>query len=109
MSHVESLRAALGPTMRMNEADKRRVREELVQSYLPAWAAGAERQLGDGPFVAGEKLHVVDLKIWSVYRWIASGKLDHIPATLFTDYLRLTRVHDAVRDHAAIRAWYAKA
>jgi glutathione S-transferase len=109
MSHVESLRGAIIPTMSMPEDEKKAKREALVASALPAWAAAAARQLGDGPFFAGDQFHVVDLKIWSVYRWIASGKLDHIPATLFTDQPKLARVHDAVNAHPRVKAWYARA
>lgn len=109
MSHVEALRAALTPTMRMSdEAEKKRAREALAQDFLPTWARDAEKQLGAGPFFAGEKLQVVDLKLHMVVRWIASGSLDHIPATLFAGCPKLTRVHDAVRDDARVKAWYAK-
>jgi hypothetical protein len=41
-------------------------------------------------------------------RWFASGALDHIPATIFSSYPKLMRLHDAVRDDARIKAWYAK-
>ena len=109
MQHVEDLRANVGPTLRMNDDDKRRAREGLVATFLPAWAASAEKQLGDGPFFAGAKLHVVDLKLNLAVRWFAGGKVDHIPATIFAGYPKLMRAHDAVRDHAGVKAWYARA
>lgn len=109
MSHVEALRAAVGPTLRLPEDEKRRVREALVAGFLPAWGAATERQLtSDGPFFGGAKLHVVDLKLHMAYRWLAGGKVDHIPATIFADCPKLARVHDAVRDHAGVKAWYAR-
>lgn len=109
MHHVEDLRSVLGPTMRIkDEAEKKKTREGLAETYLPQWAANAEKQLGGGPFVAGEQLHVVDLKLFVTVRWIASGKLDYIPATSFAAYPKLNRVHDAVRDDARVKAWYAR-
>lgn len=109
MSHVESLRAAVAPTLRLADDDKRRAREGLVATFLPAWAAATERQLtGDGPFFAGGKLHVVDLKLHMAYRWFSGGTVDHIPATIFAAYPRFVGIHDAVRDHAGVRAWYAR-
>lgn len=109
MHHVEDLRALVGPTIRIkDEAEKRRVREALVESFLPTWAQYTERQLGDGPFFAGDKLHVVDLKLHMAVRWFVGGKVDYIPATVFAAYPKLVRVHDAVRDHAGVRSWYAK-
>jgi glutathione S-transferase len=50
----------------------------------------------------------VDLKIYMAVRWFNGGKVDHIPATIFADYPKLTAVHDAVRDHAGVQAWYAR-
>ena len=109
MSHVEDLRATVVPTMRMaDEAEKKRAREALSRDYLPTWARDTEKQLGDGPFFAGNKLNVVDLKLHLIVRWIASGSLDHVPATLFAGCTKLMRLNDAVRDDPRIKAWYAK-
>lgn len=108
MHHVEDLRAHVGPTLRMGGEDKQRVREELVASYLPTWGAATERQLGIGPFFAGDKLHVVDIKLWSIVRWFAGGVVDHIPATVFAGFPKLTGVYEAVRDDARVKARYAK-
>jgi glutathione S-transferase len=108
MAHVEDLRASVAPTIWIkDEAEKKKAREGLVASFLPAWGERAEKQLGDGPFFAGAKLHVVDLKLHMAVRWFNGGKVDHVPATIFAAYPKLTRVHDAVRDHAGVKAWYA--
>jgi glutathione S-transferase len=108
MQHVEDLRAVVSPTLRLGEAEKKTVREGLVATYLPAWAAHAERNLTGGPFFAGATLNVVDLKLHMAVRWFIGGKVDHIPATIFDGYPKLSRVHDAVRDHAGVKAWYLK-
>ncbi len=110
MQHVEDLRAQLGPTTRIADvAEKQRVREGLAKTYLPAWGAFAEKQIAAaGPFFAGASPHVVDLKLHMVVRWIRSGVLDHLPATIFADLPKLNRVHDAVGDHARVKSWYAK-
>ncbi|MDB4993485.1 MAG: hypothetical protein JWM74_917 [Myxococcaceae bacterium] len=106
MCHVEDLRATLGPAIRIADPDeKKRVREELAATYLPAWAASTEKHIGDGPFLAGAKLHVADLKLYMVVRWLSAGTLDHIPAAVFAKFPKLVRLHDAVRDDARVRAW----
>ena len=69
---------------------------------------GGEEHPG-GPFFAGTKLHVVDLKLHMAVRWFSGGKVDHIPATIFAGYPKLMGVHDAVRDHPGVRSWYGKA
>ena len=108
MSHVEDLRARVSPTIRIADAEeKKKAREALVADYLPNWGAQAEANLGAGPFFAGEKLHVVDLKVYMAVHWFAGGAVDHIPATIFAGFPRLTRVHDAVRNDARVKAWYA--
>lgn len=109
MAHVEDLRAKISPTVHMSDAAlKKETREALVAGYLPAWSAFAESQMASGPFVAGERLHVVDLKIYVVFKWLSSGILDHIPADIFSAYPKLKGVHDAVAQHPAVLAWYAK-
>jgi glutathione S-transferase len=108
MQHVEDLRAVVGPTIRMGDAEKKTAREAMVEGFLPAWARSAEKNIAGEPFFGGAKLNVVDLKLHMVVRWFIGGKIDHIPATIFAGYPRLMRVHDAVRDHAGVKAWYAK-
>jgi prostaglandin-H2 D-isomerase / glutathione transferase len=109
MSHVEDLRAAVGPTLWIkDEAEKKKAREALASTFLPNWAASTEKHLGDGPFFAGATLHVVDLKLYMAVRWFAGGKVDHIPATIFAAYPKLNRLFEAVRDDARVKAWYAK-
>jgi len=107
MQHVEDLRAKINPTLHMADPEKQAAREALAAGYLPAWARFAERNI-HGPFFAGDKLHVVDLKLHMVVRWLQGGKLDHIPATVFADFPKLLGVHDAVRDHPRVRDWYAR-
>jgi glutathione S-transferase len=108
MCHVEDLRAMLAPTMRLEDPDERkRVREDLAATYLPTWARDTEKHLGAGPFLAGAKLHVADLKLYMVVRWLSAGTLDHIPSTIFDDFPKLVRLHDAVRDDARVHAWNA--
>lgn len=110
MHHIEDLRGQLSVTMRMADADeKKRAREQLVATYIPAWAGFAERQVSDeGPFFAGKMLHVVDLKILLIVRWLRGGALDHIPSTVLAGFLKLNRVHDAADAHPGVRGWYAK-
>jgi glutathione S-transferase len=109
LAHVEDLRAHMTPSLRVSDpAEKKRLREALVEGSLPMWAALTEKQLeGDGPFLAGQKLNVVDIKLHMAVRWFARGAVDHVPATVFADYPKLNRVHDAVWNHPKIQAWYA--
>jgi glutathione S-transferase len=109
MEHVEDLRHALGPSLRLEDpAEKKKAREALASTYIPAWAARAERQIGDGPFFGGKQVNVVDVKLYVVVRWLSGGVIDHIPSTILAEFQKLNRVHDAVRDHAAVKAWYGK-
>ncbi len=108
MQHVEDLRAAVTPTIRMADAEKRAAREAMVADFLPAWARSAEKNIAGGPFFGGQKLHVVDLKLHMAVRWFIGGKVDHIPATIFSGYPRLIAVYEAVRDHPGVKSWYAK-
>jgi glutathione S-transferase len=110
MQHVEDLRAHVSPTLRIkDEVEKKKAREALAETFLPTWARFTEKNLvGDGPFFAGAKLHVVDLKLHMAVRWFASGVVDYIPATIFSSFPKLNRIHDAVRDYPAVKAWYAK-
>lgn len=108
MQHVEDLRGVVGPTIRMGDAEKKAAREAMVAGYLPDWARAAEKNIPGEPFFGGEKLNVVDLKLHMAVRWFIGGNVDHIPATIFAGYPKLSRVHDAVRDHPRVKDWYSK-
>ncbi len=109
MAYVEELRGRLDPTMRMSDPEeKKRAREALVESYLKGWAANVEAMLGDGPFFAGAKIHVVDLKLFIVMRWLLSGTVDHVPPTVVSAQPRLMRLYEAVKTHPKVAAWYAR-
>lgn len=108
MQHVETLRAVVSPTLRLPDAEKKAAREALAADFLPAWAKAAERNIVNAPFFGGEALQVVDLKLHMAVRWFIGGKVDHIPAGIFAGYPRLIAVHDAVRDHPGVRAWYER-
>jgi len=111
MSAVEELRSMLMPSLRMSDPDERlRARAELATGYLARWGACVERQLGqmgDGPFVAGDAIHVADIKLYIAAKWLSSGVIDHIPADLFADHRRLCGIEQAVAAHPKIVEWYA--
>lgn len=110
MEYVEDLRHAVGPSMRIaDEAQKRAAREELARDYLPAWGSNVERQLGDHPFVGGDTLHVVDLKLYMIVRWLTSGAVDHVPTTVLDSFPKLMRVFQQVGDHSGVMAWLGRA
>jgi glutathione S-transferase len=109
MCAVEDLRAQVVPTMRMTDEDaKKAAREALARDYLPTWGERIERQLGAGPFVAGDRLHVADIKLYMAVQWFRKGVLDHIPADIFAPYTKLNALVDAVGRHERVVDWYAK-
>lgn len=110
MAAVEDLRGAIRPSMVVKDPDeKRRMREQLAAEVIPVWAAHVERLIGEGPFFGGAAPQVADIKLYVVSKWIKSGVLDHIPATVLDAYPKLNRLHDAVREDPRVKAWYARA
>ena len=106
MDYAEDLRHNVGPILRItDDAQKRTAREELARNYLPTWGTNVEQQLGEHPFVGGEKLHVVDLKLYMIVRWMISGTVDHVPTTVFDHCPKLKRVFEAVSEHSGVKTW----
>ena len=108
MAHVEDLRGVVGPTLRLSGAEKQAAREAIAANFLPAWGRAAERNITGSPFFAGEKVHVVDLKLHMAVRWFIGGNVDHIPATIFNPFPKLMGVYQAVREHPGVMSWYAR-
>lgn len=110
MNYVEDLRHNVGPALRIaDETQKLAAREELARNYLPTWGTNVERQLGEHPFVGGDTLNVVDLKLYMVVRWLTSGTVDHVPTTVFDHCPKLKRVYERVGEHPGVRAWLERA
>ena len=112
MCAVEELRGHVGPILRIQDPEQRvKAREELATGYLKRWGGNVERRLADlgaGPFVAGDAIHVADLKLYLATRWFASGNVDHVPRDVFAEFSRLVGVHAAVANHPKVLAWYAR-
>ena len=97
------------PHLRMKDPDeKQRAREELARGYMQSWGASVEKELGDGPFVAGERIQVADIKLYVVTNWFVKGALDHVPADVFAKYTRLMRLFEAVKKHPRVVDWQSR-
>lgn len=109
MCAVEELRHTVTPSLRIADPEqKRAAREALAANELAAWGSHVERQLGDGPFVGGGSLHVCDIKLYMVARWLTSGTLDHVPTTVLDHCPKLLRLVRAVGKHIGVKAWLTK-
>jgi glutathione S-transferase len=109
MNAVEDLRHNVVPATRIKDPEASiAARKELANNYLPQWATFIERRLGNGPFVAGETLSVVDIKLYMAARWFSSGGIDHVPKDVFARFPKLTGIEQAVAKHPRIVAWYAR-
>jgi glutathione S-transferase len=109
MDAVEDLRHTVSPTLWIKDPDARKTaREGLASGYLQTWGANVDKQIGEGPFVAGEKIHVVDLKLYTIVSWFTKGVLEHIPADVLGRFERLTTVFEAVRNHPKVLEWYSR-
>jgi prostaglandin-H2 D-isomerase / glutathione transferase len=109
MCSVEDLRHSIAPTLRISEPEqKRKAREALAGNELKSWGSQVERQLRDGPFVAGATLQVADLKLYMMVRWLTSGTLDHVPTSVLDHCPKLLRLHKAVAEHPGVKGWLGR-
>ena len=109
MNYVEDLRHTVGATLRItDETQKRAARDQLARDYLPTWGTNVENQLTDQPFVGGDTLHVVDIKLYMIVRWFVSGTVDHVPPTVFDHCAKLKRVYREVSEHPGVKAWLGR-
>jgi glutathione S-transferase len=106
---VEDLRGRVTQVTRIKEEPERtRSREELAAGYLQDWGGFVERQLGDGPFLAGASMNVVDLKLFVALGTFLRGSIDHVPADVFKAFPKLLRLVDSVKRHPKVVDWYAR-
>ncbi len=109
MEVAEELRQKIAATFSIAEpALKKAARQKLSTDYIPQWGRCVDRWIGDGPFVAGAKPSVADIKIYMVDKWISSGGLDDIPADLLDLNLKLKALARGIATLPAVAAWYAR-
>lgn len=108
MASVEELRVATGPSGRLTDpAAKRAAREALASSEIPTWGANVERYI-KGPFLAGEKMCVADIKVYQMVKSFKTGVLDHIPPTVLGGFPKLEGLYAAVAAHPKVLEWQAQ-
>lgn len=106
---VEDLRAEKSFVDEVQDPEeKKRARQEFASGFMQEWGACIERQIGDGPFLAGAKLSVADLKLFVVTGPFLRGAIDHIPSDVFKAFPKLLRLVDAVKKHPKVAEWYAR-
>lgn len=110
MAYCEEMRHHVTAVLRIKDDQaKLAARTELATKYLPQWATNVEKQLGSGPFISGETLHVADIKLYICARWFTSGVIDHVPKTVFDPFAKLTRLMKSVADHPRVASWLNRA
>ena len=65
----------------LDEAKVKEMRVELATTHIPFYLGHFEKMLEDSEYLAGDKPTIADAQFLSTVRWLASGNLDHIPAT----------------------------
>ena len=109
MCAVEDLRMRMGPIIRIkDEVEKKLARQEAASGYLQEWGGAVERQIGAGPFLAGTKPSVADLKLFVAVGAYLKGTIDHIPTDVFRAFPKLLRLVEAVKQHPRIMDWYGR-
>lgn len=106
---IEDMRGRGSQVARIkDDAERKRAREELASGYLQEWAGQIERQIGEGPFLAGDTLSVADLKLFVAAGAYMRGAIEHVPADVFKAFPKLERLVNAVKNHPKVVEWYAR-
>ena len=104
----EELRQRVSATSRIADAaEKKAARQALAADYIPRWAKGIERLIGEGPFVGGAQPAVADIKVYMIEKALSGGTYDDVPTTVLDPFDRLKTVARGIASYPAVLAWYA--
>lgn len=104
MDAVEDLRHKISPTLSMRDpVEKSEVRQRIAGDYIPHWGHGIELYFESGPFFTGDTPSVADIKLSVLNKWIGSGMIDDIPATVFDPFTKLKRAANALSELPALK------
>jgi glutathione S-transferase len=109
LSAGEGLRSKVFPVLSIkDESEGKTARQGLASGLLRTWGQGVEQLLGSGPFVAGDKIQVADLKLYMLVNWFVSGTVDHVPTDVFSPFPKLMALYHSVKSHPKITEWYSR-
>jgi glutathione S-transferase len=107
LSACEALRHKVNDVLKVKgDPERKQAREEMASGLLQTWGERFEKQIA-GPFVAGERLNVADIKLFVIVGWFAKGVIDHVPPDVFDGFPKLTALHEAVKRHEKVASWRA--
>lgn len=109
LSALEDINTKLGTTFGLTGDTLKNAREALVTDALPRYLRWLQNQLEShgGEYFADHRLTIADLKAFVILRWLASGKLDHIPTDLVASVApKLATYTDRIAATPAIAAYY---
>lgn len=109
LSALEDINVKLGTTFGLTGDALKSAREALVAESLPRYLRWLQSQLEShgGEFFADNRLTIADLKAFVILRWLASGKLDHIPTDLVASVApKLATYADRIAATPAIAEYY---
>lgn len=110
MGALEDITIKIGASFGMAGDELKKARDALVTGALPRYLQWLQNQLEShgGEFLADNRLTIADLKAFVMLRWLASGKLDHIPGDLIeTVAPKLNDYMNRVANVPAIAQYYA--
>jgi glutathione S-transferase len=108
LSAAEDLRYAINKTTGIKDLEElKRRRAELVEGPIRTWAKNMEKQIV-GPFASGSEISVADIKLFIVTGWLKGGVLDHVPTDVLSGFPKLEKLHESVKQHPKVVAWYAR-
>jgi len=110
MDAVEEIATRAWSTMSLPAAEKKTQRERLAAGPIRHSLERLERRLvtHGGQYFADGRLTVADLKVFVWIRHLRSGQLDHVPVDLPDRVApRLVEHYDRVKEHPAVKAYYA--
>ncbi|MEX2150234.1 MAG: glutathione S-transferase family protein [Steroidobacteraceae bacterium] len=110
MDAVEDISTRLGYTFTLEGEAKQKAREALAVGPIPRFLQQIEARLkaGGSEWFVENRLTVADLKCYLLVRWLKSGVLDHIPATIVDQHAPLLAKHlERVEGYPEVAAYYA--
>lgn len=112
MDAVEDANVKLGTTFGLTGDALKDARTALADGPLTMYLRWLQAQLQahGGAYFADNRLTIADLKVFVVVRWLASGRLDHVPTDLVDRVAPALNAHmQRVAQTPAIAQYYAKA